>query len=148
MNHIMVDTRNQLNSTIRLGAALKPLWLSQNFNGKPFFQHVMDILDEGMVMAYSNTQSITESWGDSAIAYANSISKRMEVAVEVDPAVVASDSYASMIQGNPQAFLNMLTQLDNRWAENPSYDGMTVHAWAQYFALLYSVQPINFVGTL
>lgn len=150
MLQMMKNRRDELGADFEIDVSLKPLWLHQQFNGQDMFKNVYNHIDSGMIMAYSSNFENTKSMATKTVNYAESVNKNSTVAVETDPrSGLESASYGTLIAGGQHdTFLGYLDTLDTMFENKEGYHGTVVHAWSQYFKLLYGSEPVDFGGDL
>lgn len=129
------------------GASLKPAWLGTPYDGAPMFHAVLDRVTVGTLMDYSDDPERVRAQAETFLGHADTRPVRAEIAVETgttDP--TPGVSFSELVRTDPDAFLTLMGALDTEFGAHPSYDGLVLHDFTQYFAGLYGVEPYDFVG--
>lgn len=145
MNSGMSARKAQLGATFSLGAALRPKWLNDpSTQGRVSgFADAFATLDDGLLMAYRNTQAASVAWGDQALAIAETLGKPLHIAIETaDLGGTNADSFYTMVAAADKApFFQMVVDMDGGYSAKPRYAGFAIHAYKEYFTTLYGVSP-------
>jgi hypothetical protein len=98
-------------------------------------------------MDYTDDPERVRAQAETFLAYADTQPVRAEIAIETgstDP--TPGVSFADLVATDPDGFRALLGELDGEFSAHPSYDGLVIHDFAQYFAGLHGVEPFDYVG--
>lgn len=139
----LVAARNkELKAGLELGAALKPLWLRQDWQGRKVFQHLVDALDTATIMAYSNNPALVKQLAAPLLQYCEKAKKHAEVAIETGSYNAApEETFTKLVQDEPAKFLETAAALAADLAKAKGFDRLAIHDYSQYFRALYGVDP-------
>ena len=130
------------------GASLKPAWLDVPYEGAPLFHAVLGATTHGTLMDYSDDPVRVADRGETFLAFADGTDARAEVAVETgrtDP--TPGVSFADLVETDPDGFYAVMGELDAGFRAHPSYDGLVIHDYTQYYAALSGgIEPYDAVG--
>lgn len=131
------------------GASLKPAWLTLP-PAAPFVGEVLPGLTLGTLMDYTDDPVRLQSQAETFLDFADAAGVAAEIAVETgwgDP--TPGVSLGELVRTDPAAFYGLVGDLDAALAPRPTYTGVAVHDFAQYFAHLHGgVEPYDFVGAV
>jgi hypothetical protein len=123
-------------------------WLTQEWDDNPFYEYVMAGLTTGTLMNYSDDADRLLDQGATFLTGADAIGRPAEIAVETgwgDP--TPHVSLSDLVRTDPDAFYALMAELDVAYSSHPTYAGIAVHHYAQFFAGLNDgVEPHDFGG--
>lgn len=119
------------------GAALKPAWLTTPSGDGTLIEEVLRRSTTGTLMDYTDDPAKAADRGETFLGFADALGRTGEVALETgttDP--TPGVSFADLVATDPDGFYDLIGELDASFSAHPSYDGIVIHDFAQYFAAL------------
>ena len=142
MFKLMGARNDELKARLSLGAAFKPLWLRQDWQGRKVFQHFLDELTTATLMAYSNKPATVKQLAAPLLQYAEKTDKRADIAIETGSFNAApEETFAEQVKADPRKFLDTVADLSRDLGKQKGFDKLVIHAYAQYFNALYGLDP-------
>jgi MYXO-CTERM domain-containing protein len=115
-------------------ASLKPAWISTP-PSSPFVNDVLPTLSFGTLMDYTDDAARAASQGETFLTQSDAVGVDAEVALETgwgDP--TPGVSFVDLVREDPIGFYTMVGELDSGFSAHPTYRGIAIHDFAQYFA--------------
>lgn len=141
--------------TLMLSQALRPKWCAQRVSwrgvDKLMNEHMIDVLDHGVLMAYSNSLDSVNRWTDIVADYAAAQDEKVAVGFEVGNLTgawpgseqetwyeeIQAEPADSRFKANPDddvvTFEDAILLTETRYGTHPAYDRLAIHSLEAYF---------------
>ena len=142
MNRAMMARRDFLNSELKITVSIKPGWLRSMIDDRTLAAaKVLDSVDAGMIMAYSQQVATSLHWGDQALALGD-----VSVAIETSFRAPETDSFWEMAQSSPSEFFQLVVDMDDHYTVSTSFDGLVLHDYEGFFKAMYGVTATGYLA--